>query len=48
MRLPSWTVLYGHCSSGLDLSRCGNQETAYLALSDWFWFDLSSLSPYLS
>ena len=37
-----------HCSSSFDLSRCGNKRDCLSRFSDWFWFDLSSLSPYLS
>lgn len=40
--------LCGHCSSSLDLPRCRNQRDCLSRFSDWFWFDLSSLSPYLS
>ena len=40
--------LCGHCSSSLDLSSCRNQRDCLSRFSDWFWFDLSSLSPYLS
>ena len=45
---PSWTVLYvGIAVAALTYPVVGIRD-CLSRFSDWFWFDLSSLSPYLS